>query len=1094
MTDDLRYSTEDLQNLLTNSLEIDISLEKGPLTNFTRRFTIWRRGAAPSKVVNMAPKIVQLPDNSVLHYVTNFLNPDHNATVNPDLTVPFIEHEVWKKFFSAYYDIPSPKDPLFPVTDTKVFQTGRARSELMKFYTTHHQLRRIVSDESAGRLRNALVIYDYGILQRTKIPGQMMQYRLTELILRTMLRHILSYPYRKNHFIYIPLSDRFYSKSLFLQTYRRITSGSIKVKDDPSYDFLIHFFGFIYGMERPFDNVVLSPNDQRAIKSGTLTLPDQPSTSIFNRIPDDQLELINIVLEHKGEMAVYNLKQLKSFGESKTFYQILYRHVMRLKSASLSPAELNEIENDLDDTLETHESEHSDHSEAPEETSHPLVGSDNIPKKSLKAEMQLIEDEIPVVDDSDVDDDPVDTDTAPVEKEIEEDKRLDSILNKHADQITKEFTEEDSSFPEIQAETDIADYISSMSRPEQKRAIKLLGKLDQIKIRGLSLRDHIETSPKAISRRSVVPKGTTLIDADTQSSTIFDYDRQYLDNNFSADIGKTLTSFMRQGFFVSSVEEKREVTRIDDSTVYRVKFVSISDGKQHNVSFTLPNISREGIFKDNGNEYRLIKQKTAVPIAKVSPWRVGLFSSYNKSTVERTKTRNSFGQYILKIIDELVRDGLIKPIYGHLTIDHTPMPLEYSFIAERYTQLKVKGYTFIFDYPNRFNGLDEKTIDLLKSKEPEHGIYCGRAPAGHFLFYSSRNHILALNSLGEDTGKYTTFLGFLKELFPDRVTSNVPYEYTLVTIISQSYPLIFLLGLMHGLLPTLKHIKAKFRFVPKGKGLKLGPTETRIRFKDGSLVYDRYPLLPSFIISGLSWCMPQDYNISDFESEDVYFDILLRKGISTNQIKGIRAFFELFIDPITKSLLQDMGEPTNVTDLLIRATEMLTTQSHYPASSERHYRFRSFERFPSILYNELARAIATYSTDRTRGKTLNVNPKAVYQRIYSDPAKTIVDTINPIHEIKDVTKGSYAGIGGRTSRSFVVNDRTFSPDSVGVISESTPDSGKVGMIFSTVMDPNIIDLYGRTIPHEVGQEVNSAAKLMSVVGNLLPGLAQDDKC
>lgn len=1080
--DDIRISMEDLnQNL------VDVSTEKLAPNAFNRRYTIWRRGMVPTHFADTTNPKFQLPDNSALHFVTDFLTPNPEATINPDLSIPYITHEVWRKYYSACYNIPSANDPLYPVTDMHVFRKGLVKSGLLKFYSSHPDIKRIMTDVSVGKIRQALILYDYGILQRTALYGMFKEYRLTDLILRTILTHIVHYPHTRNHFIYVPLSDRYYSRTKFLPAFKRIHASTLKAKDDPSYDFLVNLLGFVYGIEHPQENVIPSPNDVNAITKCNADIHIGGSTSIFNRLTDEQLANINIILDHAGEAAIYNLLQLKEFASSGTFFLQFYKHVMKLKSKSLESHQIDAI--DADDGTETEDNG----KEVTETTSEPVTSElpepithEEVTEKKIEEEAKAETAKKPLL--------PISqsiANKAVSVKEVKTGVTKTPLSSEMAEptQLTEHGEDPTVDTPIVDVELDY--YIANLEPSAKKRAVKLLKRLDTLTLNGISLKDHITTAPKDIIHEPIVGESAKLIDPTARTSTILTFDQQYLKGNFHSDMAKTLTSFMKKGFFVAGLTEKREVSRIDDVTTYTVKFISVTDnGKQHTVKFTLPNPDKEGVFKDNGNDYRLIKQKTAMPIAKISESKVGLFSSYNKSTVERTDTRRSFKRYILRILTELTVSEKIIPHYGNIRIDETLLPLEYSYIASRFNRLDFEGYSLNFDHKYRFNDLSEEEVKTLKELEHAHGVYAGKYKKKYPIFYGHDNKLRVITDKGIDLN--CSILTLLQDLFPEVKYPNIPYEYTMVTIISMDYSLIFLLGLMHGLMPTLKHVNARTRFVPSGKSLKLGKDELSIRFKNGSLVYNRYPLLQSYILSGLSWCNCKDYDIEAFSNEDTYYDILEKKGVSTNNVKGIKSFFDLFIDPITKSVLESIHEPTNVSDLLIRATEMLTTQSHYPASSERNYRIRSFERFNAIIYKEVARAIAAYDSDKTRGKVLDVHPRAVYQQIYKDPAKTLVDVINPIHEIKENTKGSYAGIGGRTSRSFVVNDRTYSEDSIGVISESTPDSGKVGMIFLSVMNPNIVDLYGRTIPHEKGDEINSATKLMSVVGNLFPGLHQDD--
>ena len=55
------------------------------------------------------------------------------------------------------------------------------------------------------------------------------------------------------------------------------------------------------------------------------------------------------------------------------------------------------------------------------------------------------------------------------------------------------------------------------------------------------------------------------------------------------------------------------------------------------------------------------------------------------------------------------------------------------------------------------------------------------------------------------------------------------------------------------------------------------------------------------------------------------------------------------------------------------------------------------------------------------------------------------EAANPLEDIKIASNLTYSGIGGRDGESFVKTDRKMSADDVGIISEATADSGKVGM-------------------------------------------------
>ena len=90
-----------------------------------------------------------------------------------------------------------------------------------------------------------------------------------------------------------------------------------------------------------------------------------------------------------------------------------------------------------------------------------------------------------------------------------------------------------------------------------------------------------------------------------------------------------------------------------------------------------------------------------------------------------------------------------------------------------------------------------------------------------------------------------------------------------------------------------------------------------------------------------------------------------------------------------------------------------------------------------------------------------------------------------------MTHLTYGGSNGRTAQSFVVNDRVYAEDARGIISEATPDSGKVAMTAYTSANPRIRNLRGMVDPGR-DDETLDPSNMLSVSGMLMPGGAQDD--
>ena len=279
----------------------------------------------------------------------------------------------------------------------------------------------------------------------------------------------------------------------------------------------------------------------------------------------------------------------------------------------------------------------------------------------------------------------------------------------------------------------------------------------------------------------------------------------------------------------------------------------------------------------------------------------------------------------------------------------------------------------------------------------------------------------------------------------------------------------------------LEDITEERKYTPKSGDI-------AIRFADKTLWFNRYPLKNSLIVSGLDSYDLTPYEMSEFESKDIYYQLLLDKGMSINYLKGIDSFYDLFVDNMTYSILRSMHEPTNVRDLLIRATEMLTTLDHRVPSSRANHRIRGYEQFNAILYNEMSRQFAAYQSKRGKANKFAINPDAVYLRITQNASMVPSESPNPLQDIKEQSYMTYAGVGGRTSESFVVNDRRYAKDDVGVISEATVDNNKVGINAQLSLDPAIVNTEGL-----LGETVDpQPANILSIYSLVFPFATQDD--
>jgi len=290
----------------------------------------------------------------------------------------------------------------------------------------------------------------------------------------------------------------------------------------------------------------------------------------------------------------------------------------------------------------------------------------------------------------------------------------------------------------------------------------------------------------------------------------------------------------------------------------------------------------------------------------------------------------------------------------------------------------------------------------------------------------------------------------------------------------------------------LKYLSVPYEEHPKSaKTEPVQAGDIRLTCSDTKIIIRNPSCLHRLIFGGMVYYNTSPFLLEEMDQKDAYYAMLESRNMSTNYLKGIDTYFDLFVDPMTRDLLMQMGEPTDERDLLIRAATLLTTEDHEPAASISNSMIRSYSRLPAAVHSEMAHAYSTYKNGALKATNkFSINPQAVYQRLLSDQLMVNTDVINPVHEVKRVSQISHMGNGGRSLDTFMVDDRRFTEDSIGVVSEATVDSGKVGVTASLSVNPNITTLSGLAAgvdPAEV-----TPAQLLSITGLLVAGTTHDD--
>lgn len=767
------------------------------------------------------------------------------------------------------------------------------------------------------------------------------------------------------------------------------------------------------------------------------------NVSMLDHLPTSMLDRINIIFTNDDNFVLYNLGQLKKLNG--------------------------------DTSIEEEKDEHGAFSG--NRILYKLVNQFNIISANVHSSDEMVAHHT-VTDVQNIDDPRVMN--IPTANNIISDKTINNHEDAHAKSIKKIIETYDTKAKESIINND------DLTERQKAKAHLNSTKYKELRIGDKSFEEVLTTSNDNSLRGVYLDHLDNKVgDKSMLKSSIIHFDDSYMKKTFHQELVGILSSFNRLGMFLTEFKEEDISDELNQLMHYTVKYTD-STGKAHSqIVFTLPKVDDEGKCYINGVNRFMKKQRVNLPICKVSPNRITLTSSYNKSLMERAAVRNDFYLYFTGMIS--ANKGKI--FLGKAIIDGLKLPYEYSLLCKKILKIQLNNNIFIFDYPNRFNNLDDTKKKTLISLEKKYGVYSGYIEGSNTVFFMDYKGCLYEYNLSTKSVEVKTTI--INKVAHMTNTNKKLNEYVYLKLVDKNLPVGFVLSYKYGFNEMLKYLNVDYSIYAKREKFSTEPDDIELEFKDCTMIIKRVPLVNSFIMGGLTLFNTSRYKLEEMDDPGVYYDMLSVKGVSTNYLKGIDSFFDLFIGYIEHKMLDQMGMPTEIRDLIIKAVSMLTTTDHKEASSSYNFRIRSYEKFNHIIYNELARAYATWKNKAVGHSTsFTVHPFIINQRIVEDASFDKLDVINPVHAIKMKTAFSHLGEGGRTASTFMIADRKFTKDSIGILSEATVDNSSVAVNGLLTMDPSIVNTSGMNVPKEI-KDV-AATELLSITSLLFPAVTQDD--
>ena len=577
-----------------------------------------------------------------------------------------------------------------------------------------------------------------------------------------------------------------------------------------------------------------------------------------------------------------------------------------------------------------------------------------------------------------------------------------------------------------------------------------------------------------------------IIDQSMLSSSLSKLNEQYIEKVYHKDVLNAVMSIQRGGIVIKAYDIEPIETVNDKYNIHKVQIETLK-GHVSTLSFKIPVIESDGTFKSAGSKQYMRKQRGDVPIRKVDYNSVALTSYYSKMFVNRSGRKQFhyegyIHQHVVNSsIDKVNNITDVK--FDNVFANDVALPRIYTILSKKFTSFRCKDNILLFDIKK----VGDNFTEILRRKDIipiAKDVNSGRTT----LYLTKNDNPELLDGSGNPINmSLEQYLG---------VDINLaPVEYAEVNIFGKSIPAVLLLGHHLGFGNLLKTLGVKPRREARNKRLNLEDGEYAIRFHDEVLIFNRkHNKKANLIVNGLLRFKNSINTISvyDLDNKSIYNDLFEELKAPLKLLKESKDMFNLWVDPITEKILQNMKEPTDLVLLFIRAVELLILDEHPESMDMTYMRDKGYERISGMVYSELVKATRDYNTKSIYSNNkLTVNPEAIWYSIIGDQTISLVEDSNPIHNMKEKETIIYSGAGGRSGTTMNAVSRKYHKSNLGITSEATVDSGDTGTIIYNVADPNYTSVYGTS---RRVKDINTVggAKILSPSALLAPGGEHDD--
>ena len=627
---------------------------------------------------------------------------------------------------------------------------------------------------------------------------------------------------------------------------------------------------------------------------------------------------------------------------------------------------------------------------------------------------------------------------------------------------------------------------------EIKRINLLKEKYKSIKIDGVTIEEMIGNSKNIDLTNYNSNFKVKTLDKSASEMALINYQKSYITNNYQSDIINSVRSLsMNKDMPMYITDAKIDDTSDQFTDKLTYTFVLEDElKKKHTLKFNVPKLDENGFMKIGGNVNYLKKQLLRNPIVKISPSQVYITTQLNSCRVERSGILLNRGTVIIRKLfgDYLTTKSNVKIERGSCMDDNVDYltTIEYDTLSSNYYAI-VLNKDDVYAHHIEICLSQKRIRNLIKEYKISTGFDNDIIPDNYLpiaIDYTSKS-LYSINM--DDKGSvYSTIISILNEhlgdpdliKFMSKIKTPKRRICTKTEIQSKIIPLIIFLNYTFG----WETVRSYFpeNEIEFSKKLIPDTHKLSIKFNDGYLYYNQYPLNGALLLNGFTEMNTEDYKYADVDDQGLYLDYVKRKydKFSTNNIvKGWVNVKESLLDLKTLQILEALNLPTDLLEIFLYCNDLLVDNQVKPESDISNYRIRGHEIISECVYKVLNDQYNVYKKRTGKKLTLSIPQTAIMSKIYNTELLENYDCSSPIGEIKEISCTTFKGPSGtKESHAFTMQKRAYNKNYFGIFAMTTPDNQSAGIIKELTVNPKIINTLGF-----LGEQPHSTAKINDIV-------------